>query len=63
LVLIPCRPAAFDVAAIPTTLQILKLSDAQNRAAILLKAVFTQPLDYAVLRIIEVMQSPRLYGV
>ena len=42
LVLIPCRPAAFDVAAIPTTLQILKLSDAQNRAAILLNAVPTQ---------------------
>jgi chromosome partitioning protein len=39
LVLIPCRPAAFDVAAIPTTLQILKLAHAQSRAAILLNAV------------------------
>jgi len=39
LVLIPCRPAAFDVAAIPTTLQILKLAQAQARAAVLLNAV------------------------
>jgi chromosome partitioning protein len=39
VVLIPCRPAAFDVAAIPTTLSILKLAQAQARAAILLNAV------------------------
>lgn len=39
LVLIPCRPAAFDVAAIPTTLDILKLTKTRERAAILLNAV------------------------
>jgi chromosome partitioning protein len=39
LVLIPCRPAAFDVAAIPTTLDILKLARTKDRAAILLNAV------------------------
>ena len=39
LVLIPCRPAAFDVAAITTTLNILKLTQAKERAAILLNAV------------------------
>lgn len=39
VILIPCRPAAFDVAAIPTTLQILKLAQRQDRAAILLNAV------------------------
>ena len=39
LILIPCRPAAFDVAAIPTTLNILKLAGRKDRAAILLNAV------------------------
>lgn len=39
IILIPCRPAAFDVAAIPATLQILKLCNAQGRATILLNAV------------------------
>lgn len=39
IILVPCRPAAFDVAAIPVTLQILKLCNAQSRAAILLNAV------------------------
>lgn len=39
LVLIPCRPAAFDIAAIGTTLGILKLSHSRNRAAILFNAV------------------------
>lgn len=39
IILIPCRPAAFDVAAIPTTLDILKLAQAKDRAAILLNAV------------------------
>lgn len=39
LVLIPCRPAAFDVAAIPTTLDILKLAGRKDHAAILLNAV------------------------
>ncbi len=39
VILIPCRPAAFDVAAIPTTLNILKLSKAKDKAFILLNAV------------------------
>jgi chromosome partitioning protein len=39
LVLIPCRPAAFDVAAIGTTLDLLHLTDAKERAAIVLNAV------------------------
>jgi chromosome partitioning protein len=39
LILIPCRPAAFDVSAIPTTLDILKLAKVQSRAVILLNAV------------------------
>jgi chromosome partitioning protein len=39
VILIPCRPAAFDVAAIPTTLDILKLAKAKDKAAILLNAV------------------------
>lgn len=39
LVLIPCRPAALDVAAITTTLNILKLTQTKERAAILLNAV------------------------
>jgi len=39
LVLIPCRPAAFDVAAIGTTLNLLHLTSAKERAAILLNAV------------------------
>jgi chromosome partitioning protein len=38
-ILIPCRPAAFDVAAISTTLNILKLAEATDRAAIILNAV------------------------
>lgn len=39
IILIPCRPAAFDVAAIPTTLDILKLLKAKDKAFILLNAV------------------------
>lgn len=39
LILIPCRPAAFDVAAIGTTLGILKLSSALDKAAVVLNAV------------------------
>lgn len=39
IILIPCRPAAFDVAAIPTTLDILNLSKAKDKAFILLNAV------------------------
>jgi chromosome partitioning protein len=39
VILIPCRPAAFDVAAIPTTLDILKLASRKDCAAILLNAV------------------------
>jgi chromosome partitioning protein len=39
MILIPCRPSAFDVAAIPTTLNILKLSKAKDKAFILLNAV------------------------
>lgn len=39
VILIPCRPAAFDVAAIPTTLNILALAGRKDRAAILLNAV------------------------
>jgi chromosome partitioning protein len=39
MVLIPCRPAAFDVAALGTTLTILKLTKAKDKAAILLNAV------------------------
>lgn len=38
MVLIPCRPSAFDVAAIETTLGLLRLSTALPRAAILLNA-------------------------
>lgn len=38
LVLIPCRPSAFDVAAIGTTLNLLKVTKALNRTAILLNA-------------------------
>jgi chromosome partitioning protein len=38
LVLIPCRPSAFDVAAIGTTINLLKLSKVMDRAAILLNA-------------------------
>ena len=38
LILIPCRPSAFDVAAIGTTLNLLKLSNVIDRAAILLNA-------------------------
>ena len=39
LVLIPCRPAAFDVAAIGTTVHVLQLTNTKERAAILLNAV------------------------
>lgn len=39
LVLIPCRPAAFDVAAIGTTLNLLKLIKDRASIAILLNAV------------------------
>jgi len=42
LILIPCRPSAFDIAAIPTTLNILGLTDCKDHAAILLNAVPTQ---------------------
>jgi len=38
LVLIPCRPSAFDIAAIGTTIDILKLSKVIDKAAILLNA-------------------------
>jgi len=38
LVLIPCRPSAFDVAAIGTTLGLLKLNKALDRTAILINA-------------------------
>lgn len=38
LVLIPCRPSAFDVAAIGATLKLLKLSEAFDRTVILLNA-------------------------
>lgn len=38
LVLVPCRPSAFDVAAIGTTLGLLKLNKALHRTAILLNA-------------------------
>jgi len=38
VVLIPCRPSAFDVAAIGTTLGLLKLNKTLDRAAILLNA-------------------------
>jgi chromosome partitioning protein len=38
LVLVPCRPSAFDVAAIGKTLNLLKLAKALNRTAILLNA-------------------------
>lgn len=38
VVLIPCRPSAFDVAAIGTTLNLLKLNETIGRAAILLNA-------------------------
>jgi chromosome partitioning protein len=39
LVLIPCRPSAFDIAAIGTTLSILQLTKAKECTAILLNAV------------------------
>lgn len=39
LILIPCRPALFDVEAIATTLGVLKLAGLSDRAAILLNAV------------------------
>ena len=39
VVLVPCRPAAFDVAAIPATLQMLRLAQAHGRSVILLNAV------------------------
>lgn len=38
LVLIPCRPSAFDIAAMEKTLSILKLTAAKDRAAIVLNA-------------------------
>ena len=38
IILIPCRPSAFDVAAIGTTLNLLRLSETMSRAAILLNA-------------------------
>jgi chromosome partitioning protein len=39
LILIPCRPSVFDIAAISTTLNLLKLTQGRERAAILLNAV------------------------
>lgn len=39
VILIPCRPAAFDVAALGTTLKILELTKAKKKAVILLNAV------------------------
>jgi chromosome partitioning protein len=38
LVLIPCRPSAFDVAAIGTTLNLMKLTKALDKTVILLNA-------------------------
>ena len=38
LILIPCRPSAFDVAAIGTTLNLMKLTKALDRTVILLNA-------------------------
>jgi chromosome partitioning protein len=38
LVLIPCRPSAFDVAAIGTTFNLLKVTKALDRTAVLLNA-------------------------
>ncbi len=38
LVLIPCRPSAFDIAAMEKTLSLLKLTAAKDRAAIVLNA-------------------------
>jgi chromosome partitioning protein len=39
LILIPCRPSAFDVAAIGTTFNLLKVTKALDRTAVLLNAV------------------------
>ena len=38
LILIPCRPSAFDIAAIGTTFNLLKVSKALERTAVLLNA-------------------------
>jgi len=38
LIMIPCRPSAFDVAAIGTTLNLMKLTKALDRTVILLNA-------------------------
>lgn len=39
VVLIPCRPSAFDVDAITSTLNITKLSNASGKAAVVLNAI------------------------
>ena len=39
MVLIPCRPSAFDVDAITSTLNITKLSNASRKAAVVLNAI------------------------
>lgn len=46
VVLIPCRPTAFDVDAITSTLTIAKLAEAQAKAAVVLNAIPTRG-DYA----------------
>ena len=46
VVLIPCRPTAFDVDAIASTLTITKLAEAQAKAAVVLNAIPTRG-DYA----------------
>lgn len=46
VVLIPCRPTAFDVDAITSTLTITKLAEAHAKAAVVLNAIPTRG-DYA----------------
>ncbi len=46
VVLIPCRPTAFDVDAIASTLTITKLAEAQARTGVVLNAIPTRG-DYA----------------
>jgi chromosome partitioning protein len=46
LVLIPCRPSAFDVDAIASTLTLTRLADAHAQAAVVLNALPTRG-DYA----------------
>lgn len=42
LILIPCRPAVFDVTAIETTLAILRLAESAEKARVVLNAVPTR---------------------